>query len=241
VRRALPLHPSKKSGSFLPVLVSVILGLSFLVHVFLERVQQEFPPVEVIAEQYPVLRQQGPDEPPEVVLRRNRPTGWVPLSAISRVASGAVIVSEDWAFYSHPGYDLGQIREAIEHDLEKGEFARGASTITQQVVRNVFLDKEKTLWRKAKELVLAVRLDRKVSKNRILEIYLNIAEWGPGFHGIGAASRYYFDKHPSELTAREGAFLAMLLPSALRGQKRCIGSAHGGNYRTKAAGQFLPS
>ncbi len=220
MRRALPQRPSRNSGSFLPVLLSIVLGLSLLVYVFIERVRQEFPPVEVIADQYPVLRGASPggdgDEPPEVVLRRNRPAGWVTLSAVSRAAIDAVVVSEDWAFYSHPGYDLGQIREAIEHDLEKGEFARGASTITQQVVRNVFLNKEKTLWRKLKELVLAVRLDRKVSKNRILEVYLNIAEWGPGIHGIGAASRYYFGKHPSELGAREGAFLAMLLPSPRR-------------------------
>ncbi len=220
MRRALPLQLTRNSGSFVPLLVSMILGLSFLVYVFLERVRREFPAVEVIAEQYPVLRRAAPGgdahESPEVILRRGRPSGWIPLPQISRAASNAVIVSEDWAFFSHPGYDLGQIREALQHDLEKGEFARGASTITQQVVRNVFLSKEKTLWRKAKELVLAVRLDRKVSKNRILEIYLNIAEWGPGIFGIGEASRYYFDKHPADLTAREGAFLAMLLPSPRR-------------------------
>jgi monofunctional biosynthetic peptidoglycan transglycosylase len=81
------------------------------------------------------------------------------------------------------------------------------------VVKNVFLSNEKTLWRKAQEAVLAVRIERQLTKARILEIYLNIAEFGEGLYGIGPASRHYFSKAPSELTAKEGAFLAMLLPS----------------------------
>jgi monofunctional biosynthetic peptidoglycan transglycosylase len=140
----------------------------------------------------------------------------VNLGEVSRSAVGAVIVSEDWAFYSHEGYDAKQIREAIKEDLEQGKFARGASTITQQVVKNVFLERDKNIWRKIKELYLAVQLEKSVGKKRILETYLNIAEWGEGVFGIRAAAQVYFQKHPSQLTAKEGAFLAMLLPSPKR-------------------------
>jgi monofunctional biosynthetic peptidoglycan transglycosylase len=149
-------------------------------------------------------------------MEKSRPVHWVSIQEVSKVAVGAVIVSEDWAFYSHQGYDANQIREAIREDWEQGKFARGASTITQQVVKNVFLERDKNLWRKIKELYLAVEIEKTVGKKRILETYLNIAEWGEGVFGIRAASNLYFSKHPSELTAREGAFLAMLLPSPKR-------------------------
>ena len=115
-----------------------------------------------------------------MTLTRLRPSGWVSLGEVSKVAVGAILVSEDWAFYQHKGYDPQQIKSAMKEDWEEGRFARGASTITQQVVRNVFLDKDKNLWRKLKELVLAVRIEEEVGKRRILETYLNIAEWGEG-------------------------------------------------------------
>ncbi len=207
---------SRKAGSFLPVLSALLLGSVALAWVGWQWVQTEFPPVEVLGSQYPVVHFRGPGNPPTVELISSRPLSWVRISSVSSHAVGAILVSEDWAFYSHPGYDLDQMREAMQHDLKKGRFARGASTITQQVVRNVFLTREKTLWRKIRELVLAARLDRELSKSRILEIYLNIAEWGPGIFGIGKASQFYFNKAPSELTAREGAFLALLLPSPIR-------------------------
>lgn len=142
-----------------------------------------------------------------------RPAGWAPLGSISRIAVAAIVLSEDWAFYQHNGFDWEQIRGSIEKNIKMGKFARGGSTITQQVVKNVFLSNEKTLTRKAQEAVLAVRIERQLTKARILEIYLNIAEFGEGLYGIGPAARHYFSKSPSELTAKEGAFLAMLLPS----------------------------
>lgn len=173
----------------------------------------EFSSVSQLSREYPVVVYEGPDRPFHFKLQSIRPPGWVPLSQVSRLAVGAILVSEDWAFYRHPGYDSRQIKEALEESWEEGRLSRGASTITQQVVKNVFLSNERNLWRKIKELILAVRLESAVGKRRILEVYLNIAEWGEGIFGIGAASRYYFGKHPGELTAREGAFLAMLLPS----------------------------
>ena len=178
--------------------------------------KSEFPDVSILAKAYPVVVYAGKGKPPRISISRIRPGAWVSLDEISKTGRGAVLVSEDWAFYQHGGYDPNQIKEAIKEDLEEGGYARGASTITQQVVRNIFLEKDKNLWRKLKELFLAVRLEHTVSKNRILEIYFNIAEWGEGMYGIGRASEFYFHKSPAELGAKEGAFLAMLLPSPKR-------------------------
>ncbi len=148
-------------------------------------------------------------------LTKKRPKNWVSLKEVDYTAAHAIVVSEDWAFYGHSGYDLGQIKEAAVEAME-GERTRGASTISQQVVKNLFLTPEKTLGRKMKELLYSTYMERNVSKEKILETYLNIAEFGPGIYGIKAAARHYFKKAPKELTAKEGAFLAMLLPSPKR-------------------------
>jgi monofunctional biosynthetic peptidoglycan transglycosylase len=176
----------------------------------------DVPGVNILKSQYPVVVYSGKGQPTTIKIQKERPPGWVSYGEVSRVAVGAIVVSEDWAFFQHKGYDMNQIKEAIREDWESGHFARGASTITQQVIKNVFLQKDKNLWRKLKEFYLATRIEEGVGKRRILEVYLNIAEWGEGIFGIGAASRYYFRKRPSELTAKEGAFLAMLLPSPIR-------------------------
>lgn len=149
------------------------------------------------------------------VFQKEKPKGWVTLKDMNYTAIHAIVVSEDWAFYDHSGYDMNQIKEATEDVLE-GERTRGASTITQQLVKNLFLSSEKSITRKLEELGISVYLDRNVDKNKILETYLNVIEYGPGIYGIGAASQYYFKKTPKQLTPREGAFLAMLLPSPTR-------------------------
>lgn len=171
------------------------------------------PRLKDLKTQYPKVIYHGPKEPFEVEIVKNPPANWVPISHVSRVAQWAILISEDAAFYSHPGYDGKQIKEAVQESIESGKLKRGASTITQQVVKNVYLSQEKSLIRKARELWLATKVEKVLGKKRILEIYLNIAEWGEGIFGIGQASRHYFQKSPSELTAKEGAFLAMLLPS----------------------------
>jgi monofunctional biosynthetic peptidoglycan transglycosylase len=139
--------------------------------------------------------------------------GWVPLSQISVAAMGAVIASEDTSFFSHQGVDFYELREAIKKDLEERKFVRGASTLTQQVIKNVYLGHEKTLWRKFKEFFWAQEMSKVLTKSEILAFYLNMAEWGPGIYGIGEASRYYFGKASATLSAKQGAFLAVLLPS----------------------------
>jgi monofunctional biosynthetic peptidoglycan transglycosylase len=137
---------------------------------------------------------------------------WTPYGALPAALKKAVVASEDANFYSHEGVDYEAIREAIKTDLRKGKFARGGSTITQQVAKNLFLTREKTLIRKVKEFVLARRMDDALSKSRILELYLNVVEFGPMVYGIGHAANYYFGKPPSALTVRECAFLASMLP-----------------------------
>jgi monofunctional biosynthetic peptidoglycan transglycosylase len=137
---------------------------------------------------------------------------WTPYGAIPSALKKAVVASEDANFYSHEGVDYEAIREAIKTDLRKGKFAHGGSTITQQVAKNLFLTREKTLIRKVKEFVLARRMDDALSKSRILELYLNVVELGPMVYGVGHAAHYYFGKPPSALTVRECAFLASMLP-----------------------------
>ncbi|MCF8058441.1 MAG: transglycosylase domain-containing protein [Bacteriovoracaceae bacterium] len=157
----------------------------------------------------------GADQSAEYQFVSNKPKSWVTLKDMNYTAAHAIVVSEDWAFYNHSGYDLGQIKEAAEEAIE-GERTRGASTISQQVVKNIYLTSEKSLTRKLKELFYSTYMERNVSKEKILETYLNIAEFGPGIYGIKAASQYYFKKRPKDLSPREGAFLAMLLPSPKR-------------------------
>ncbi len=189
-----------------------------------------FPDLTILKSQYPVVIFVGRKEPPRIRFQKGRPEDWVPIDQISKAALGAVVVSEDWAFYTHQGIDTNQLREAIQKDLEEGRFARGASTITQQVVKNVFLERDKTIWRKIREAYLAVKLEKVIPKRKILEVYFNIAEWGDGIYGIGPAARHYFNKQPSELTAKEGAFLAALLPSPIR---------YGQSFRSRQLTSFM--
>jgi monofunctional glycosyltransferase len=137
---------------------------------------------------------------------------WTPISAVPASLVKAVIAAEDANFYVHEGVDFEAIREAIREDLRRGKFVRGGSTITQQVAKNIFLSRERTISRKIQEFVLARRIDDLLSKSRILELYLNVAELGPMVYGVGHASSYYFGKGPSALTLRESAFLVAMLP-----------------------------
>jgi len=137
---------------------------------------------------------------------------WTPSESIPTEMKWAVIVAEDANFYRHEGIDVKAIREALRYDLEKKRLARGASTITQQTAKNLFLSREKSITRKVEELYLAKRMEQVLTKGRILELYLNIVELGPMVYGIGHGARYYFDKPAGALTPRECAFLAAMLP-----------------------------
>jgi monofunctional biosynthetic peptidoglycan transglycosylase len=138
---------------------------------------------------------------------------WIPLSSLPDIAIQAVVIAEDDTFFGHEGVNYKAVWEALRHDIRKKRFARGGSTITQQMIKNVLLSKEKTIARKVREFVLARKAEDILSKRRILEIYLNEVEWGENIYGIEAASRYYLDKNASDLTAAESALLAGMLPN----------------------------
>ena len=147
---------------------------------------------------------------PFVVGPKNR--YWTPSGRIPAEMKWAVILAEDANFYKHEGFDVKAIKNAIKYDLEKRSLKRGASTITQQTAKNLFLSREKTVTRKLKEIYLAYRMEQELTKGRIIELYLNVVELGPMVYGIGHGARYYFGKSPAELNPRECAFLAAMLP-----------------------------
>ena len=143
---------------------------------------------------------------------------WTSLANVPRHVRMAILVSEDASFYSHDGVNWHEVLESIETNLEKGRIVRGGSTITQQLSKNLYLSTSRDPIRKVKELILTWILETTLSKKRILELYLNIIEWGHGVFGIEAAAQRYFHKPASQLTMEEGARLAAVIPSPLRHQ-----------------------
>ncbi len=141
---------------------------------------------------------------------------WVPLSSISHYIVKAVLISEDDKFWRHEGFDYEAIKMAIEKDIKAGKFKFGGSTITQQLAKNLYLSPAKNPLRKVREAVITWRIEKTLSKKRILELYLNIVEWGGGIFGIGAAARHYYGKSASELSPEEAARLAAILPNPLK-------------------------
>ncbi|TSA02717.1 MAG: monofunctional biosynthetic peptidoglycan transglycosylase [Nitrospiraceae bacterium] len=141
---------------------------------------------------------------------------WVPLAHMSSHLTRAVLAAEDAAFYRHKGFDWDGLREAVMRNWEKGQLRRGGSTITQQLAKNLYLSPEKNLFRKGHEAMLAWELERTLSKKRILELYLNVAEWGHGVYGAEAAARHHFGKSAEDLSPDEAALLAAILPSPRR-------------------------
>lgn len=138
---------------------------------------------------------------------------WVPMRDISNSMIMAVIASEDTSYFSHQGVDFHELKEALKKDLKEKSWARGGSTITQQVVKNLYLNRQKTIWRKLKEFFWAQKLDASLSKSEVLAYYLNIVEWAPNVYGVGDAAKYYFQTSPANLTAKQAVFMAMLLPA----------------------------
>ena len=143
---------------------------------------------------------------------------WMPISRISPHLIHAVIVAEDGTFYEHSGVDWYEVEESIEKNLETGRVARGGSTISQQLAKNLFLSTSKDPLRKVKELIITLRMEKMLSKRRILEIYLNVIEWGNGVFGAEAAARKYFGTSAANITRDEAARLAAVIPRPLRHQ-----------------------
>jgi monofunctional biosynthetic peptidoglycan transglycosylase len=136
---------------------------------------------------------------------------WVPYAAISPHLRRAVLIAEDDAFFAHGGLDWNEIRSAARANLERGRIVRGGSTITQQLAKNLYLAGERTALRKIREILLARRLERELSKRRIFELYLNLIEWGDGIFGVEAAARRSFGVAAAELDPRQAALLAAVI------------------------------
>ncbi|GMV15501.1 MAG: hypothetical protein AMXMBFR56_37250 [Polyangiaceae bacterium] len=142
--------------------------------------------------------------------------GWVPKAAISKHMDTAVLICEDGAFFRHHGFDEEAIRNSIRENVKAGRFVRGASTISMQLAKNLYLSREKTLSRKLQEAVLTHLLEQELTKDQILELYLNVIEFGPGIYGIGPAAAHYFNSTPSQLSLGQSLYLASILPNPKR-------------------------
>ncbi len=149
-----------------------------------------------------IVREQGPDT-----------DRWVPLDRIPPLFPQAITAQEDGGFYRHKGVSMLHLRGSLIRNLERGSFARGGSTLTMQLARNLFLNRRKTLGRKLEELIVTWLLEQSFSKDELIELYMNVVEFGPGIFGIGDAAEHYFGRAPMDLTPPQIAFLVRLLPS----------------------------
>jgi monofunctional biosynthetic peptidoglycan transglycosylase len=141
---------------------------------------------------------------------------WVDFEAIPKLLQETVRVTEDASFYQHKGIDFVELKAAIKKNWQKGEYARGASTITQQLAKNLYLSTDKSIIRKIEELLITLRLEKDLSKDRIFELYLNVIEWGPGIFGVEMAAEHYFKKPVGQLTLEEIVRLVAVIPQPLK-------------------------
>jgi monofunctional biosynthetic peptidoglycan transglycosylase len=193
----------------IPVIVAIALGVHVSRYFF-------YPDVSKLAKENPRLTEL-------MVFMERRPEkrgddlsieqDWVPLQRVSPYLVKAVLIAEDDKFWSHEGFDVDAIKEAIGKDIKAKRFKYGGSTITQQLAKNLYLSPSKNPVRKIEEAIITWRMERALSKGRILEIYLNVIEWGESIYGIEAASRNYYGKKAHELGPREAARLAASLPN----------------------------
>jgi monofunctional biosynthetic peptidoglycan transglycosylase len=141
---------------------------------------------------------------------------WVPYRKISAHLKRAVIAAEDARFFDHDGFDWDGIRKAYEKNIREGEVVAGGSTITQQLAKNLFLSADRAWWRKAQEAAFTVMIELLMDKRRILELYLNVIEWGDAVFGAEAAARYHYGVSAAELGPAQAARLAAMVPSPRR-------------------------
>jgi monofunctional biosynthetic peptidoglycan transglycosylase len=154
---------------------------------------------------------------------------WVPYGQISDQLKAAVLVGEDIDFFSHNGFAIEELKRAVKETVREGEPLRGASTLSQQLVKNLWLSPSRNPWRKVKEALLTVQLERQLTKRRILEIYLNVVEFAPGVYGAEAAALARFRRSAAGLSADQAAALAACLPSP----RACGASDPGRAYRDR--------
>ncbi|MEI8347909.1 MAG: biosynthetic peptidoglycan transglycosylase, partial [Pseudomonadota bacterium] len=168
--------------------------------------------VRQLLTRYPFVAYPQRQDSSRYIFTSKKPSYWQDLKTISPRVAYAILVSEDSNFYKHRGFDWAEIHSAITDHFLHNKRWRGASTISQQLAKNLFLGPEKTFWRKTQEMIYTYYLERNLSKSKILELYLNSIEFGDKIYGINLASEFYFSKPAKDLRAKESAFLAMLLP-----------------------------
>lgn len=197
----------------------VLLSVLFALCVFAGYFFLSLPEVEFLKDQNPkttALIEQRKKEAQKKKQKLNIQQQWVSFDDIPQLLKDAVRVSEDIDFYHHKGIDYYELKEAIKKNFKEGKKARGGSTITQQLAKNLFLSTEKSYYRKLKEFFIAQKMETHLSKNRIFHIYLNIIELGKGIFGVEAASEYYFNKTVSELNLVEIVRLVSIIPKPLK-------------------------
>lgn len=199
------------------ILLSILFVIVLMLAVYI-MIQISIPDVNPLINNNPsttALMEQRKEEEKEVGKKIRIRQQWVSFGQIPKLLKKTVRISEDANFYFHEGIDLDELKESIKKNWEKGEFARGASTITQQLAKNLYLSTEKSIWRKVKEFFITRELESTLSKNRIFHLYLNVIEYGRGIFGVAAASRYYFGKSVSELNDEEIIRLTAVIPKPL--------------------------
>ncbi|HWX43083.1 MAG TPA: monofunctional biosynthetic peptidoglycan transglycosylase [Blastocatellia bacterium] len=159
------------------------------------------------------LIEQRADESRALGQTPKREQTWVPYERISPSLVRAVLAGEDSRFFDHAGFDWEEIQKALEKDWEEKQFQRGASTISQQLAKNLFLSTSKNPLRKVHEALITAEMERILGKRRILELYLNVIEWGDGIYGAEAAARHYFGVGASSLSFEQAAFLSAIIPN----------------------------
>lgn len=202
-----------------PVVIRALVSLGAVGFAAVAYVYLTLPDVRVLAKTNPSktafmeLRQREAERDGKRARHVHR---WVPYSRISPHLKRAVLVAEDSAFWEHEGIDLEQIRASIETAMERGGTIRGASTITQQLAKNLYLSPSRDPFRKVRELIITRRLEAALTKVRIFEVYLNVVEWGNGVWGAEAAARQYFGVPASALSRQQAALLAGALINPIR-------------------------
>ncbi|MEP6848244.1 MAG: biosynthetic peptidoglycan transglycosylase [Acidobacteriota bacterium] len=215
---------------FLVLVASVLLWLlyEFVTFPNISKLRSENPTTSSLIEYRLSEEKANGEEPRKFMI-------WTPMEQISPNLQKAVLAGEDARFFDHHGFDWDAIQNAWNEGMKEGEkqakeegdydpndwippmpdFKRGASTVSQQLAKNLYLSEERSFFRKGREAIDTYFLERELSKKRILEIYLNVIEWGDGIYGAEAASRTYFKKSASELTPSDAAYLAAMIPSPL--------------------------
>ncbi len=222
-------HTEHRAGATVPVVSRVgrwmwankwkSLGLICLLFVVIELLTIPFSDIAGLARKAPsetALMRQRTREAESRGKKLKISQQWIPLERMPKHLIDAVVVAEDGTFFSHNGFDWYEVQESIEKNIQKRRAVRGASTITQQLAKNLYLSTSKDPIRKAKEAFITVLLEQSLTKNRILEIYLNVIEWGNGVFGVEAAARTFFGKSASQLNLEEATRLAAVIPSPLK-------------------------